>query len=125
MKQLPIGTIKTKTNSEFQFLYYLAKWLFLKLNKYETDPYFLHFFQCNTTVCFIIHVFCNRCEPEIVFILICPLAEQFHVHRSYKTCESIMLCIGNFEENMDLSHIHLAVLLQNFHGSCTQKSFEF
>ena len=57
----------------------------------------------------MIHVFCKSCEPEIVFVLICPLAEQFHVHRSYKTRESTMPCIGNFEENIDLSHIHLAV----------------
>ena len=61
------------------------------------------------TVCLIIHVFCNSCEPEIVFVLICPLAEQFQVHRSYKTHESTMSSIGNFEENIDLSHIHLAI----------------
>ena len=53
---------------------------------------------------------CKSCEPEIVFVLIRPLAEQFHVHRSYKMHESTMSCIGNFEENIDLSHIHLAVL---------------
>ena len=55
-------------------------------------------------------MFCKSCEPEIVFVLIFPLAEQFHVHRSYKTCESTMSCIGNFEENIDLSNIHLAVI---------------
>ena len=81
-----------------------------QLNKYETDPYFLQFFQTNTTVCLIIHVFCNSCEPEIVFVLICTLAEQFHVHKSYKTHESTLLCIENFEENIYLSHIYLAVL---------------
>ena len=81
----------------------------LQLNEYETDPYFLHFFQRNTTVCLIIHVFCKSCEPEIVFALICTLAEQFHVCKSYKTRESTLLCIGNFEENMDLSDIYLAV----------------
>ena len=32
-------------------------------NKYETDSYFLHFFQSNTTV---IRAFCRRCEHEIV-----------------------------------------------------------
>ena len=31
----------------------------LQLNEYETDPYFLQNFQSNTTVCLIIHVFCN------------------------------------------------------------------
>ena len=79
------------------------------MNRYETDPYFLHFFPSNTTVCLIIRLFCKGCEPEIV--LICPLAEQFHVHRSYKARESTMSCIGNFEENINLSHIdiHLAI----------------
>ena len=62
----------------------------LQLNEYDRDPYFLHFFQSNMTVCLIIHVFCKSCEPEIVFVLICSLAEQFHVHRSYKTRESTM-----------------------------------
>ena len=54
-------------------------------------------------------MFCKGCEPEILFDLICSLAEQFHVHRSYKTRESTITCIGNFEENFDLSHIHLAI----------------
>ena len=55
----------------------------------------------------IIHVFCKSWEPEIV--LICTLAEQFHVCKSYKTRRSTLLCIGNFEENIDLSRTHLAV----------------
>ena len=46
---------------------------------------------------------------KIVLVLICTLAEQFHVHKSYKTRESPLSCNGNFEENIDLSHIHLAV----------------
>ena len=70
----------------------------VQLNEYKTDPYFLHFFQSNMTVCLIIHVFCKNCEPETVFVLIFPLAEQFHVHRSYKMRESTMSCIGNFEK---------------------------
>ena len=81
----------------------------VQLNKYETDPYFLYFLQSNTTVCLIIHVFCKSCEPEIVFVLICTLAEQFQIRKSYKTRESTLSCIGNFEENIDLSHIYLAV----------------
>ena len=32
--------------------------LHIQLNKYETEPYFLQFFQSNATVCLIIHVFC-------------------------------------------------------------------
>ena len=66
------------------------------------------------TVCWIIHVFCKSCEPEIVFVLICPLAEQFHVHRSYKTCVSTMSYIRNFEENIGLSDFHLAANVRNF-----------
>ena len=57
-------------------------------------------------------MFCESCVPEIVFVLISTLAEQFNVHKSYKTCESTLSCIGHFEENVDLSHIHLAVLVK-------------
>ncbi len=53
-------------------------------------------------------MFCKSCEPEIV--LICTLAKQFHGRKSNKTRESTLLCLGNFEEIMDLSHIYLAVL---------------
>ena len=44
------------------------------------------------TVCLIIHVVCKSCEPEpeIVFVLISTLAEQFHVPKSYKTRESTL-----------------------------------
>ena len=71
--------------------------------------HFVWLFTC-TCVTPTKHVFCKSCEHEIVFVLIFPLAEQYHVHRPYKTCESTMSYIGNFEENIDLSHIHLAVL---------------
>ena len=84
--------------------------MYIQLNKYETDPHFLQLFQSNTTVCLIIHLFCNSCEPDIVFVLISIIPEQFHVHKSYKTGESTLSCTGNFEENIDLSHIHLAVI---------------
>ena len=63
------------------------------------------------TVSLIIHVVCKSCEPEIVFVLICTLEGQFHVQRSYKMHQSTMSCIGNFEENIDLFHVHLAVFL--------------
>ena len=39
----------------------------LQLNEYETDTYCLQFFQSNTTVCLIIHVFCKSSEAEVVF----------------------------------------------------------
>ena len=81
----------------------------VQLNKYETDQYFLQLFQSTTTVCLIIHVFCKSCEPEIVFVLIFTISEQFHVHKSYKPRESTLSCTGNFEENIDQSHIYLAV----------------
>ena len=80
---------------------------FVQLNEYDTDPDFLQFFQSNATVCLIIHMFCKSCEPEIVFVLICTLAEQFHVHKSYKTRESTLSYIGNLEENIYLSPIYL------------------
>ena len=74
-----------------------------------TDPYF----QSILAVCLIIYVFHKSCEHEIVFVLICTLAEQFHVRKSYKTHESTLSCIGNFTENIDLSHIYLAVCMKN------------
>ena len=37
--------------------------------------------------------------------------KQFNGHKSYKTCESTLYCIGNFEENIHLSRIALAVLM--------------
>ena len=80
----------------------------LQLNKYETDPYFLPLFQSNTTVHLIINLFYKSCEHEIVFVLICTLAKLFHVRKSYKTRESTLSCIGNFEENVNLPHIYLA-----------------
>ena len=83
--------------------------LSVQLNEYKTDSIFPQFFQSSTTVCLIIHMFCNSCESEIVFVLICSLAEEFQVNNSFKTRESTLLCIGNFEENIDLSHFHLAV----------------
>ena len=85
------------------------KYSAIQPNKYETEPYFLQLFQINTTVCLIIHLFCKSCEPEIVFVLICTLAEQFHVHKSYNTRESTFSCIGNLEENINLFHIYLTV----------------
>ena len=66
--------------------------------------------QSSTTVCLIIYMFCKSWKPEIVFVLICTLAEQSHVHKSYKMHESTLLWIGNLEENINLSHIHLAVV---------------
>ena len=39
------------------------------LNENKTDPNFLQFFIINTTLYLIIHVFCQSCAPEIVFVL--------------------------------------------------------
>ena len=63
------------------------------------------------TVCLIIHLFCKSCEPEIVFVLIFTLAEQFYVHKSYKMHESTLSCKGILDENIDMSDIHLTVWL--------------
>ena len=40
--------------------------------------------------------------------------KQFHGHKSYKTRESTLSWIGNFEENIDLSHIQLYFLKFKF-----------
>ena len=84
-------------------------------------------FQSNTSVCLIISVFCKSCEP-ICELEITPVLyhlenlqkskqKQFHVqcsvYKSYKTQKWTSSCIGNFEENMDLSRIYLAVQLKN------------
>ena len=65
-------------------------------------------FQSNRTVCLIINMFCKGCEHDF-FFSICTLAEQFHVRKPYKTWESTLKCIGNFEENIEMPHIYLAV----------------
>ena len=70
------------------------------------------------SVCLIISVFCKSCEPicEPGIILLqyhFENLQKFHVqcsvHKSYKTWKWILSCIGNFEENMDLSRICSAV----------------
>ena len=38
----------------------------IQLNEYETEPYFLQFFQSNSKVCLIIYMFCESCNPEVV-----------------------------------------------------------
>ena len=94
----------------------------MQLNKYETDPYFLQIFQSNLSVCLIISVFCKSCEPicepEITPLLYHlenlqkskPFHVQCSVQKSYRIWKWTSSCIGNFEENMDLSRIYLAVL---------------
>ena len=53
--------------------------------------------------------------------------KQFHVHNhvrnSYKTCKSTLLCIGNSEENIDLSCIYLAVHQNNNIGKTKHSEF--
>ena len=62
------------TGGRKQGLIISKKIFFIQLNEYETHPYFLPFFQSNMTVCLIIYVFCKSCELELVFVLICTLA---------------------------------------------------
>ena len=38
-------------------------YVYVQLNKYEIDPYYIQIFQSNTSVCLIISVFCKSCEP--------------------------------------------------------------
>ena len=47
---------------------------------------------------------CKSCEPEPEQFQV-----QIQVHNSYKTRKLTLSCIGNYEENINLSHIHLAV----------------
>ena len=68
-------------------------------------------------------MFCKSCEPicepEITPVLYHlenlqkskqkQFPVQCSVHKSYKTWKWTSSCIGNFEENMDLSRIYLAV----------------
>ena len=78
----------------------------VQLNESETDPYFLQFFQSNTAICLIIHVFCKSCESEVVFVLICILAKQFHCRKTYKTHEPTLL------------YLHLKFRRKYRYGSC-------
>ena len=73
--------------------------VYLQLNKYKTDPYFLQIFQSNTSLCLIISVFCKSCEPtlcepEIVqnfaadfqanpTDISCKFIEQYQVHTTW------------------------------------------
>ena len=81
----------------------------LQLNRYETAPYFLQFSKSITTVSLIIHVFCKSCELEIVSVLICTLAEQFHVHNSYKHVNQHCCVLEFFLENIDVVYGYLAI----------------
>ena len=68
------------------------------------------------TICLIIHLFCKSCAPEIVFVLICTLTKQFHVSKSYKTCESTKLCIRHFEE-MPVFSVKKHLVLNNLYST--------
>ena len=87
-----------------------AKWI-------QDRSIFLEFFQSKMRVCKIIYMFCKiwecTCEPEIVLFWFL-WQKQFHfctyIRKSYKTHNSTLPCSETFEENIDLSHIQLAVL---------------
>ena len=65
----------------------------------------------------LIYAVFKSCEPESVLL---PKSKQkqfqvqIQVHKSYKTRKSTLSCIGNYEENIDLSLIHLTVLRIDF-----------
>ena len=113
---LSLVSYATPTNNEEKNILRFGECYNLQLNGYETDPYFLQFFQSNTTFCLITHLFCKNYEPEIALKKSKQYTTQenkqklFQVHKSCKRCESTLLCsIGNSEVNIDLSHIYLAV----------------
>ena len=100
---------------------------YVLLNEYETSPYFLQIFQINAAFCLIIYLFCKsyepKCEPEIF------LKNQnkklpnkvnktiLRLHSGSKLLQmrkSTLLCIGNSEENINLSCIYLAVSMLFF-----------
>ena len=61
----------------------------------------------------LIHAFCKICEHEIVLQEGKSKQKQFQVHNFYKTREQsnkLSYYFGKNEKNMDLSHIHLAVV---------------
>ena len=109
VKQLGIKLLILTKNSWFLYVF-----LVVQLNKCETGPYFLQYFQCTTM---FISVFCKSCKtickPEITPVLYHlknlqkSRQKQFHVQCSVYKWTS--LCIGNFEEDIDLSRIFLAV----------------
>ena len=84
----------------------IASWI-LQLNEHETFPYFLQFFQSNTTVCLIIYVICKSWEPETVL----------KKSKSYKTHNSTLSCIENSEKNIYGFFSHLF--------SCTRRTILF
>ena len=115
-----LGLILTSNAWSICCKQFLLESFFIQLDKCKTEPYFLMIFQSNTLVCLIISVFCKSCEP-ICEPEITPVSYRlenlqkskqnnltFSVHKSYKKRKWTSLCIGNFEENMDPSHIHLA-----------------
>ena len=65
-------------NMYFKSVFQALRESILQQDEYKTNPYFLRFFQSNTIVCLIIHIFCKSCEPKIVFALISILEKQFH-----------------------------------------------
>ena len=78
-------------------------------DRYETDLYFHQNFQSNTTVCFFIQVFWKL---EIVLagqqIKTKTISRSQALQNPWVT-NKLSYCFGNFEENMDMSRIYLAV----------------
>ena len=75
----------------------------------------------------LIYVFCKSCEhdsePEIVFVyfieyfFVLIFLNNFRFETMFTTLtkhvnnQTYSYCFGKFEENMDLSHIHLVVII--------------
>ena len=70
--------------TKLQVASYVTAIVWVQLNKYETDRYFLQNFQCTTM---LIHEFCKICDHEIVLQECKSKQKQLQVHNSYKTRE--------------------------------------
>ena len=64
------------------------------------------------TICLTIHAFCKVYERETVFVLIRRIGRTIsgsQLLQNMGIIKQTVYCFGNFEENMNLSRINLAV----------------
>ena len=62
-------------------------------------------------------LFCKSCGPEIVLAVLQIKTKTISRCKPYTTSEysnKLSNCFGNLEENIDQSHIHLAVQVNNY-----------
>ena len=83
----------------------------------QAYTYFLQNFQCTTI---LIPAFCKISDHETVLQECKSKQKQLHVHNSYKTREKsnkLSYWFEKVEENMDLSHIYLELIIQFIIGN--------